>query len=394
MSRCIATSLRLDRGDGDGVDDVLDQRAAGQVVDRLAQALQHRADRDGAGAALHRLVGVVAGVEVGEDQHRRPAGHRGVRHLGGRDRRLDRGVVLDRPLDQQVAARARAPVRLRPGPCRRRRRCRSRRWSRTASPPAARCRTARRCAPRRSRCRPAAPRSGRGRSRSRRRPAPGRPGTSGRRWTPSRRPGAVLMISNAGRMVCAVVCAAPETMPSAMSLCTIMVPKYETSWMISRACSTVTPLCLRSCAYCSANWSHSSLVRGFEHGRRGQVDTEFGRARARICRLVAEDGQVGAPRAAAAGRPPCRIRSSSPSGSTMRLRSDAGPLHAAGTRTSAAWSPSGSESQAAPADPRYRRGCSISSSAVSILRCEVAVTRPRADGDRAGGLEGAQRRWR
>ena len=37
--------------------------------------------------------------------------------------------------------------------------------------------------------------------------------------------GRVLMISNAGRMVCAVVCAAPDTMPSTMSLCTIMVPK-------------------------------------------------------------------------------------------------------------------------------------------------------------------------
>ena len=38
-------------------------------------------------------------------------------------------------------------------------------------------------------------------------------------------PGAVLMISNAGRMVWAVVCAAPETMPSARPLCTIIVPK-------------------------------------------------------------------------------------------------------------------------------------------------------------------------
>ena len=36
---------RLDRRDRDGVDDVVHGRAAGQVVDRLAQALQHRADR-------------------------------------------------------------------------------------------------------------------------------------------------------------------------------------------------------------------------------------------------------------------------------------------------------------------------------------------------------------
>ena len=41
--------------------------------------------------------------------------------------------------------------------------------------------------------------------------------------------GLVLMISNAGRTVCAVVCAAPETMPSTIPLCTNIVPKYETS---------------------------------------------------------------------------------------------------------------------------------------------------------------------
>ena len=38
-------------------------------------------------------------------------------------------------------------------------------------------------------------------------------------------PGLVLMISKAGRTVWAVVCAAPDTMPSTMSLCTSMVPK-------------------------------------------------------------------------------------------------------------------------------------------------------------------------
>ncbi len=37
--------------------------------------------------------------------------------------------------------------------------------------------------------------------------------------------GWVLMISKAGRTVCAVVWAAPETIPSTMSLCTSMVPK-------------------------------------------------------------------------------------------------------------------------------------------------------------------------
>jgi hypothetical protein len=35
----------------------------------------------------------------------------------------------------------------------------------------------------------------------------------------------VLIISNAGRTVCAVVCVAPDTMPSTMSLWTSIVPK-------------------------------------------------------------------------------------------------------------------------------------------------------------------------
>ena len=39
--------------------------------------------------------------------------------------------------------------------------------------------------------------------------------------------GTVLMISSAGRTVCAVVWAAPDTMPSTMPLYTSMVPKYE-----------------------------------------------------------------------------------------------------------------------------------------------------------------------
>ena len=65
-------------------------------------------------------------------------------------------------------------------------------------------------------------------------------------------PGFVLMISKAGRMVCAVVCTAPETMPSASPSATIIVPKYETSCTVSRACSSVTPLCARRRWYSSA----------------------------------------------------------------------------------------------------------------------------------------------
>src|SRR5699024_9099803 len=65
--------LRLDRGDDHGVDDVVHQGTAREVVDRPVQALQDGTDRDGARRALDGLVGVVAGVEVREDEHRRPS---------------------------------------------------------------------------------------------------------------------------------------------------------------------------------------------------------------------------------------------------------------------------------------------------------------------------------
>src|SRR5215213_11702837 len=96
--------LGLDGGDGHGVDDVGDQGAPGQVVDRLAQALEDRPDGDRVGRPLHRLVGVVAGVEVGEHEHGGPAGDLAVGQLGPGDRGVDGGVVLDRPLDQEVGA--------------------------------------------------------------------------------------------------------------------------------------------------------------------------------------------------------------------------------------------------------------------------------------------------
>src|SRR5699024_8009298 len=64
-----------------GVDDVRDGRATGQVVDRLVQALQNRSDRQGVRRALHRLVGDVSTVQVGEDEDVGLARHVRFRHL-------------------------------------------------------------------------------------------------------------------------------------------------------------------------------------------------------------------------------------------------------------------------------------------------------------------------
>ena len=77
----------------------------------LAQALQDRADRHRVRRALNRLVGDVAGVEVGEDEHGRPAGHLAVRQLerGHRRRRRRRRTGSAPP--PSAPGGARAPAR-------------------------------------------------------------------------------------------------------------------------------------------------------------------------------------------------------------------------------------------------------------------------------------------
>jgi hypothetical protein len=68
----------------------------------LFRPLQNRPDCHRVGAALYGLVGVVTGVQVGKDQHCRPAGHLRIRQLGRGNTRIHRGVVLNGAGDQNV----------------------------------------------------------------------------------------------------------------------------------------------------------------------------------------------------------------------------------------------------------------------------------------------------
>ncbi len=74
--RLLLLLSRLDRGQCDGIDDIVYQRATGQVVDRLAHTLQHRPDGDQVGRALYRFVRGVTGVQIREDEHGRAASYR------------------------------------------------------------------------------------------------------------------------------------------------------------------------------------------------------------------------------------------------------------------------------------------------------------------------------
>ncbi len=95
-------------------------------------------------------------------------------------------------------------------------------------------------------------------------------------------------------MVCAVVCTAPLTMPSAIPRCTIMVPKYETSVTVSVATCDGHALVRAEPGVLLRRTSPTSsrVVRRHDR-RRGDVRPRARRAFARMIRLVAEQGQVG-----------------------------------------------------------------------------------------------------
>ena len=128
-------------------------------------------------------------------------------------------------------------------------------------------------------------------------------------------PGLVLMIWKDGLMVCAVVWAAPDTMPSARPLWIIIVAKYEMSFMVSRASSMEMPFDLRSSANSAAKSSRCSEVAGSSRRAfdRSRLST---RARSRMNsgspRMVSSQMSEDSSSSAA-----MRMRSSSPSGRTM-----------------------------------------------------------------------------
>src|ERR1700693_4586384 len=74
----------LDRGQGDGIDNVIDQGASGKVIHRASQPLEHGSDADHVSAALNRLVSGIPGVQVGKDKDGGAAGDRAVRRFGFR----------------------------------------------------------------------------------------------------------------------------------------------------------------------------------------------------------------------------------------------------------------------------------------------------------------------
>ncbi|KPW67079.1 hypothetical protein ALQ64_102293 [Pseudomonas cannabina] len=90
----------LNGGESDCVDDVIDLSATRQVIYRLAQALQHRAQAYTVGTALHRLVRRVAGVQVREHEYVRASGHRAVRGQLPGYLLVGGCIILQRPIDQ------------------------------------------------------------------------------------------------------------------------------------------------------------------------------------------------------------------------------------------------------------------------------------------------------
>src|SRR5215469_1499383 len=59
---------RLDRGDGDDMDDVVGRAPAGEIVRRPSKTLENRSERDSAGETFDKFVRDVAGIKIREDK--------------------------------------------------------------------------------------------------------------------------------------------------------------------------------------------------------------------------------------------------------------------------------------------------------------------------------------
>src|SRR5580658_11275359 len=92
----------LDRGKRQRVDDIVHQGTAAEVVHWSGEALEHRTDAHYLRAALHSLVGGIAGVEVREDEDGGAPGHGALWPLVLRHRCDGGRVVLQRAVDGQA----------------------------------------------------------------------------------------------------------------------------------------------------------------------------------------------------------------------------------------------------------------------------------------------------
>src|SRR5450830_1634054 len=99
LNRKSASTLGLHGRDRNHVVHIVGAATARQIVGRLVQALQQRADGDGAAHAFGQLVADIARVQVREHQHVRAAIHHGILDFSlgnlGHDGRIELHVAID-----------------------------------------------------------------------------------------------------------------------------------------------------------------------------------------------------------------------------------------------------------------------------------------------------------
>src|SRR3954471_25086335 len=82
-ARGLVGRCRLQRGDGSHIDNVVNYRAAREIVARPSQPLHDRPDGGRPSHALHQLVRDVPGIQRRKHEHVRPSGHGAVRSFPG-----------------------------------------------------------------------------------------------------------------------------------------------------------------------------------------------------------------------------------------------------------------------------------------------------------------------
>ena len=121
--------LGLNGRDRNRIDDVSHSAPPAEVIYRFIKPLQDRAYSNSIGRTLNSLVGVVAGVQVREDEYRCMACDLASRKLCLCHTGIDRSIVLDGAFDLQIRTAVLCDLRQPPAPCPLQRLFLTRRWN-------------------------------------------------------------------------------------------------------------------------------------------------------------------------------------------------------------------------------------------------------------------------
>lgn len=93
--------LRLNGGNRHRIYDVRNRTTSGEVIHWPVKSLQNRTNGNSVSGTLHGLVGIVPGIEIGENEYRGLTGYWAVRSLGTSNTGINGRIILNGTVEEK-----------------------------------------------------------------------------------------------------------------------------------------------------------------------------------------------------------------------------------------------------------------------------------------------------